>query len=64
MTQNRKTSSFAMFCNVLLSLVSCVVVLLRWCVILLYEFPGGNHVDGLPPVAHTGKEGIGPAPQI
>ena len=31
----------------------CRVVRLRWsCVALLYESPGGNQVDGLPPAFH------------
>ena len=29
---------------------------------LLYESPSGNQVDGLPLVAHTGEDRIGPAP--
>ena len=29
---------------------------------LLYEFPSGNLVGGLPLVAHTGEDSIGPAP--
>ena len=32
------------------------------CCSLLYEFPSGNLVDGLPLVAHTGEDSIGPAP--
>ena len=31
------------------------------CRSLLYEDPGGNLVDGLPPVASTGEDRIGPA---
>ena len=30
---------------------------------LLYESSGGNQVDGLPPVAHTGEGRIGSAPK-
>ena len=29
---------------------------------LLYEVPGGNLVDGLPPAASTGEDDICPAP--
>ena len=27
---------------------------------LLYEVPGGNLVDGLPPAASTGEDALGP----
>ena len=28
--------------------------IIKWCASLLYEAPGGNLVDGLPPAASTG----------
>ena len=33
-----------------------------FCASLLYEVPGGNLVDVLPPAASTGEDDIGPAP--
>ena len=52
------------FCYVVVVVLWCVLccVLFGWCLFcgffcrLLYESPGGNKVDGLPPVLHWGAQ--------